>query len=94
MLESEKIMFQIYREGSYNRRYHVVYFTELGEHNKDTEINRALAGEPFYDGFIKNYRKDEAKAIIEAAVEKLNNGEPITPEEIDRQLAPYIPEWT
>ncbi len=28
MRESEKVMFEIYREASYNRRYKVVYFTE------------------------------------------------------------------
>ena len=65
MLESDKIMFQVYREGSYNRKYRVVYFTELHDHNREIEINRALAGEAFFEGFIRNFKKDQAKQIIE-----------------------------
>jgi len=43
--ESEKIMFEIYRESTYSGEYRVVYFTELQDHNKEAEINRAAAGE-------------------------------------------------
>ena len=42
--ESEKTMFEIYREKIYSGKYRVVYFTELQDHNKETEINHALAG--------------------------------------------------
>ena len=63
--ESDKVMFEIYRETQYSGKYRVVYFTELQDHNKETEINHALNGEHYYDGFIKNYRKEEAKQIIE-----------------------------
>lgn len=87
MLESDRIMFEIYREGTYNRRYRVVYFTELDEHNKDTEIDRALAGEHFYDGFIRSDRKDEAKQIIENVVERLNGGEKVDVGELERALS-------
>jgi len=87
--ESDKVMFQVYREASYNRRYRVVYFTELNDHNKETEINRAIAGEHFYDGFIGGYKKDEAKAIIQEVIERLNGGESIAPEELRDRLAPY-----
>ncbi|HWP42312.1 MAG TPA: hypothetical protein VNO14_03685 [Blastocatellia bacterium] len=90
MRESDKIMFEVYREASYNRRYKVVYFTELNEHNKETEINRAMAGEHFFDGFLSGSRKDEAKAIIEGVLERLNNGEAVQPEELERQLAEYL----
>lgn len=90
MRDSDKVMFEIYREESYNRRFKVVYFTELNEHNKETEINRALAGEHFLDGFLSNVRKDEARAIIERALERLNNGEPVRPEELERELAAYL----
>src|SRR5215831_4921547 len=91
MFESDKIMFQIYREAGYNLRYKVVYFTELHDYNRETEINRALAGEPFYDGFIRNFKKDQAKKIIESAVERLNEGEVISAEELETSLADYIP---
>jgi thiaminase len=88
--ESDKVMFEIYRETEYSGRYRVVYFTELQDHNKETEINRALAGEHFYDGFIRNYRKEEAKQIIEGIVARLNEGERLGPEEVERALADHM----
>ena len=87
MRESEKIMFEIYREPSYNQKYKVVYFTELDEHNKEFEINRAMAGEGFFDGFLRGDRKEEGKAIIDRALARLNGGEQVAPEELERQLA-------
>ena len=92
MFESDKIMFQIYREEGYNQRYKVVYFTELHDYNRETEINRALAGESFYDGFIRNFKKDQAKRIIEDAISRLNEGEIVTPEQLERSLSEYIPQ--
>jgi len=50
-----------------------------------------LAGEPFYDGFIRNFKKDQAKKIIEGAIERLNEGELVTSEELEKSLADYIP---
>src|SRR5450759_2307567 len=64
LFEADKVMFEIYRETEYTGQYRVCYFTELQDHNKESEINHALAGEHFFDGFIKNFRKDEAKVII------------------------------
>ena len=89
--ESQKVLFQIYREGAFNRRYRVVYFTELGDKNKESEINQALAGDPIYDGFIKDFRKDEAKAIIERHIEALNNGGAFDVERFERDLKSYMP---
>jgi hypothetical protein len=88
--ESDKVMFEIYRETEYTGQYRVVYFTELNDHNKETEINHALAGEHFYDGFIKNYRKEEAKEIISSLVERLNQGERVAPEDVERALGDHI----
>ncbi len=82
-------MFEIYRETQYSGKYRVVYFTELQDHNKETEINHALNGEHYYDGFIKNYRKDEAKQIIESCLERLNSGEKLEPPEIERALGDH-----
>ena len=90
LFESDKVMFEIYRETEYTGRYRVVYFTELEDHNKESEINHALAGEHYYDGFIRNYRKDEAKEIIGGIVERLNGGERIDPQEIERALGDHI----
>jgi hypothetical protein len=83
-------MFEIYRE-PYQGRYRVVYFTELQDHNKETEINRAMAGDHFYDGFIRNYRKDQAKDAISRILDRLNEGEALTPAQIAQELEPFIP---
>jgi thiaminase len=90
-LASDKIMFEIYRETAYAGGYHVVYFTELQDHNKEAEIGHAMAGEHFYDGFIKNYRKEQAKEVINKILARLNNGENVSPAEVERQLQPYAP---
>ena len=91
MLESDKIMFEIYKEGAYGDRYRVVYFTELEDHDKDKEIDRAFAGEHFYDGFIRGDRNEKAKGIIEDLLERLNEGEEIAENEVDCILAKYMP---
>ena len=88
--ESDKIMFEIYRE-PYQGRYRVVYFTELQDHNKETEINRAMAGDHFYDGFIRNYRKDQAKEAISRIIDQLNGGERLAADDIDRKLKEFTP---
>jgi len=90
MKESEKIMFEVYREVAYNRKYKVVYFTELNEHNKETEINRAMAGDHFFDGFLAEKKKEEAKVIIERVIERLNKGDHILPEDLQAELAGYL----
>ena len=81
--DTKKVMFEIYREAGYGQQYRVVFFTELDEHNKEQEISRAMAGEHFYDGFIRNFRKDEAKEIINSLLGRMNEGERIGPAEIE-----------
>ncbi len=88
--ESDKVMFEIYRE-PYQGRFRVVYFTELQDHNKETEINRAMAGDHFYDGFIRNYRKDQAKEAISRILDRLNDGEALTAAQVEQELEPFIP---
>ncbi|MBZ5542219.1 MAG: hypothetical protein LAO07_00890 [Acidobacteriia bacterium] len=89
--ESDKIMFEIYKESTYTGQYRVVYFTELQDHNKEFEISRAMAGEHFYDGFIRQYRKDQAKETISKFLERLNGGERLTSADLERELQPFIP---
>jgi len=89
--ESDKIMFEIYKETTYSGKYRVVYFTELQDHNKESEISRAMAGEHFYDGFIRAYRKDQAKELIDKILTRMNEGEAISPAQIDLELKPYMP---
>jgi len=89
--ESDKIMFEIYRESTYSGKYRVVYFTELQDHNKEAEINRAMAGEHVFDGFLRNYKKDLAKETIGKLLDRMNNGEKLTSDEIVQQLKPFMP---
>jgi hypothetical protein len=88
-LESDKIMFEIYREGGYDRRFRVVYFTELSERNRDLEIGRALAGEHVLDGFIPTERSDQAKALIGSLLERLNAGEAVSRADLTAALAEF-----
>ena len=90
LFEADKVMFEIYRETEYTGKYRVVYFTELQDHNKESEINHAMAGEHFFDGFIKNFRKDEAKEIINSVLMRLNNGEHVDPQEVERVLGDHL----
>ena len=87
--ESDKVMFEIYRETEYSGRYRVVYFTELQDHDKDSEINHALSGEHFFDGFIRNHRKEEAKRVIDSVLNRLNAGERVEAGEVERALAEF-----
>lgn len=87
--ESEKVMFEIYREKTYTGKYRVVYYTELQDHERDWEISRAMAGESFYDGFLKNYRLDEGKQVIAQFIERLNQGERVDPADVGAALHDY-----
>ena len=82
-------MYEIYRETTYASEYRVVYFTELQDHNKEHEINRAMAGEHFCDGFIKDFEKDKAKEIINGILARMNGGERLSPDDIVRELGPH-----
>lgn len=88
--EADKTMFEIYRETAYSGQYKVVYFTELQDHNKETEINRALSGQHVYDGYLKNFGKDSAKEIIDGLLARMNRGEKIGAEEIEHSLGSHL----
>ena len=89
-IESDKVMFEIYREPELGRRYRVVYFTELDEHNKEKEINEAMRGEHVFDGYLRNYTKQEGKRILAGILERLNSGEPLSRDEIEGELKPFM----
>ena len=84
---ADKIMFEIYREAEYDRQFRVVYFTELDEHNKEKEIGRAMAGEHFYDGFIRELRKEPGKQKIDEIIRRLNEGESLSVADVERELS-------
>ena len=90
MFEADKVMFEVYREPLAGK-YKVLYFTELQDHNKEWELNRALAGDHFYDGFIRNYRKEQAKGVIQQLLDRMNEGDEITPEEFESAIREYTP---
>lgn len=86
--ESDKTMFEIYREKEFNRKFKVVYYTELTEHNKEAEINHALNGETIYDGFIKDISKEKGKQVIKELISEMNrNGEAFSRDYIKTKLS-------
>jgi hypothetical protein len=89
-IESDKVMFEIYREPEFGRRYRVVYFTELDEHNKEKEINDAMRGEHIFDGYLRNYTKTEGKRMLAGILERLNSGEKLSAADIARDLKPFM----
>ena len=83
-------MFEIYREAVDNGRYRVVYFTELGEHERETEIGNALRGDHVFDGFILSRERGPAKQVVQHILERMNHGLPVDPVDIERELKPYL----
>ena len=88
--QSEKVMFEIYRDPNLGGRYRVVYFTELDEHNKEKEINDAMRGDHFFDGFIPNHGKEEAKRVVSNIIERMNSGETLARADVERELKPFL----
>src|SRR5438445_297121 len=86
-IESDKVMFEIYREPEFGRRYRVVYFTELDEHNREIEINEAMRGQHVFDGYLRNYSKQEGKRMVAGILERLNSGQSVSPAELERIIA-------
>lgn len=89
--ESDKTMFEIYREKEFNKKFRVVYYTELTEHNKEAEINRALKGDTVFDGFLKDNKKDDGKTIIKDLLKEMNlSGEKYSNDEIRKRLGDFL----
>ena len=87
-----KIMFEIYKEKAYTGVYRVVYFSELDDHNKDIEIDRAMKGDHFFDGFILTLKKERAMKQIEDIVYRLNEGETLDDQYLNKQLKEFLAE--
>lgn len=92
MSPPEKTMFEIYREGGGNRRARVIYFTELEEHERDREIERAASGRTLFAGFLRDDHKAAAKEEVARILEELGDGEGAELDEqaIARRLGPYL----
>ena len=87
---ADKVMFEVYREGHYNKTYRVVYFTELNDHNREQEFNRALAGDHYLDGFLAGQTKEQGKEVIDAFLARLNGGEELLAPELRRTLGDML----
>ena len=90
MADEKQIMFEIYREAEDDRRYRVVYFTELGEHEREKEIGSAVRGDHVFDGFIVSREGARAKRAVSSILERLNSGEPVDSSEMERELRPFL----
>jgi hypothetical protein len=88
--EADKIMFEVYRESGFNQRYRVVYFTELEEGERDEEIDAAMSGTHFLNGFIRSADREAARAVLVAYVARLNQGGTGTSGELASLLAPFL----
>jgi hypothetical protein len=88
-VESAKVMFEIYREADYGKKYRAVFFTELDDNTKEKEISRAMAGEHVYDSYIAEKHLAPGKAAILEIVDGLNRGESVDTARIAEALAPF-----
>ncbi len=88
---SAKSMFEIYRQKDFNRKFKLIIYTELNEHNKETEINRAMDGESVFDGFLKDSTKENAKLVLKELLAEMNKKEEAMSEaEIKERLSEYL----
>lgn len=90
MEDEKRIMFEIYREPEDNGSYRVVYFTELGEHEREIEIGNALRGNHVFDGYILSRDRWEAKQAIGRILDELNRGARMGPNEIELELKGFV----
>jgi len=88
--DTKKVMFEIYRDADFGGRYKVVYFTELGEHDKETEIDNAMRGQHIFDGFLLHRERSHAKEVVDEILERLNRGEELNEDAIRESLQPYL----
>ena len=88
--DAKKVMFEIYRDAGYGGSYKVVYFTELGEHDKEKEIEDAMRGEHVYDGFLLHRDSQRAKHEVAEILDRLNRGETLDMNVIEDKLKPFL----
>ena len=88
--DTKKVMFEIYRDADFGGRYKVVYFTELGEHDKEKQIDDAMRGEHIFDGFLLHRERNEAKLVVDEILKRLNEGEKIDESSIRECLQHYL----
>ncbi len=94
MAADDRTMFEIYREGDYNRAFHYLFYTDLEEHARDDKIAKAAQGQTVYSGFLDDETKEEARAVLDGIVDELNEMDEdeaaMEPAEIERRLARFL----
>jgi hypothetical protein len=88
--DTKKVMFEIYREADFTGQYKVVYFTELGEHDKETEIENAMRGQHIFDGFLLHRERNQAKQVVDELLDRMNRGESVDETVIKESLQPFL----
>ncbi len=89
-IDAKKVMFEIYRDTSFGGTYKVVYFTELGEHDKAKEIDDAMRGDHVFDGFLLYRESQQAKRVVAEILDQLNRGESVDMSVIEAKLKPFL----
>ena len=94
MAADERTMFEIFREGDYNRAFHYIFYTDLEEHARDDQIAKAANGETVFSGFLDDTQKEAARAIVESIVDELNDMDEddagMSADEIQGRLADFL----
>ncbi len=88
--DAKKVMFEIYRDAGFGGAYKVVYFTELGEHDKEKEIEDAMRGDHVFDGFLLHSESHRAKREVAEILDQLNRGEALEPSAIAERLKLFL----
>jgi len=70
----EKVFFGIYKESGCDKRYQILYFSELDEHERDAAMNRFVEGETIYTGFLKKACLDQGKQLLADHLARWNAG--------------------
>jgi hypothetical protein len=84
-MDGKKIMFEIFREHE-DGTYRVVYFTELGEHEKDDALSEAMHGSHIYSGYLLHRERERAKTTVNLLLDRLNQGEALSEQAIEEAL--------
>ena len=49
-----------------------------------------MRGQHVFDGYLRNYSKQEGKRMVAGILERLNSGQSVSPAEIERELKPFM----
>ena len=87
-------MFEIFREGDYNRAFHYIFYTDLEEHARDDQISKAANGETVFAGFLDDTKNEAARVVVESIVDELNEMDEedtsLSPDAIRARLADFL----